>query len=587
MHVVATAGHVDHGKSTLVQSLTGTDPDRWQEEKDRGLTIDLGFAHTTLPSGAEISFIDVPGHVRFLKNMLAGVGAVDACMFIVAATEGWKPQTEEHLRILDLLGIRRGVIALTKVGLVDDEWRQLAEMDIEERTAGTFLEGAPIIGVDAPTGFGVDDIRAALDAMLAETPKAIDRGRVRLWIDRVFAAKGAGTVVTGTLAGGSISVDDELTVFGPNGTHDVRVRSIQTHGAKVKKVAPGHRVALNLNGVSHEEVERGDAIVRLSQWHQSTRFDAKLSVLSALDHDVSRRGAFALAIGSGEYPVKVRILGEHTIAPGDEGHVRIHLPISLPLMPGDRAILRDYGREETIGGVEVVIVDPRRPASKAVPDGSAERLVQDRGWVAIDQFERLMGQPVDEVWTGPVIAGKWAVHPPALEQTLASIRERVDAAGPLGLDPAGLDERDRAALTLLGIEGIAMTDGRIKRGEVRDPLADHSFVRALTEGRYSPPDATGVDRNELRELIRRKLVIEHDGVWFAPSVVNEAAIVAAGLLANQPEGITVAELRDALGTSRKFILPLVGWFDTNGVTRRRGDLRIAGPRLPALDPASD
>jgi selenocysteine-specific elongation factor len=582
MHVVATAGHVDHGKSTLVLALTGTDPDRWQEEKDRGLTIDLGFAHTTLPSGAEISFVDVPGHVRFLKNMLAGVGAVDACMFIVAATEGWKPQTEEHLRILDLLGIRHGIIALTKVGLVDEEWRQLTEMDIEERTVGTFLERAPIIPVDAPAGVGLHELRSALDNLLVRTPRAVDRGRVRLWVDRVFAAKGAGTVVTGTLTGGMISVDDELSVLGRNGSHDVRVRSIQTHGAKVITVAPGHRVALNLNGVSHEQVERGDAVVREKQWHRCTRFDGRLDVLASIEHDVSRRGAYALAVGSGEYPVKVRILSEHTIGGGGQGFVRIHLPVALPLMPGDKAILRDYGREETIGGIEILSVDPKRPASKTVPDARLEHLVAERGWITLDDFERLSGKSASDAWSGPVINSKWAVHPDALDRTLATIREKVDAAGPLGLDPAALDEHDRAVLALLASEGISMTEGRIRRGEVRDPLANHPFIAALTQGRYSPPDASGVDRNELRELIRRKLVIEADGVWFAPSVVDEAARAAAVLLATQPDGITVAELRDALGTSRKFILPLVGWFDANGITRRRGDLRIAGPRLPSV-----
>src|SRR5256885_12034472 len=188
MHVVATAGHVDHGKSTLVLTLTGMDPDRFAEEKARGLTIDLGFAWTKLPSGRELAFVDVPGHVRFIKNMLAGVGAVDACLFVVAATEGWKPQSEEHLRIVELLGVRTGVIALTKVGLVDDERAELARLEVGERVAGTFLEGAPIVAIDAPTGRGVDDLVGALDALLDTTPEAPDRDRPRLWVDRAFAA---------------------------------------------------------------------------------------------------------------------------------------------------------------------------------------------------------------------------------------------------------------------------------------------------------------------------------------------------------------------------------------------------------------
>jgi selenocysteine-specific elongation factor len=578
VHIVATAGHVDHGKSTLILTLTGTDPDRWQEEKARGLTIDLGFGHTVLPSGAAISFVDVPGHVKFLKNMLAGVGAVDACMFVVAATEGWKPQSEEHLRILDLLGIRHGIIALTKVGLVDRDWRELAIMDVEEHVAGTFLESAPIVPVDAVAGVGLHELREALDNLLGRTPVATDRGRARLWVDRVFAAKGSGTVVTGTLTGGAFAVDDELQALGPSGLKTVRVRGIQSHGAKEKSIGPGNRVALNLGGVSHEELERGDALVVGSQWHRTTRFDARLDVLASIDHEVSRRGAFALAIGSGEFPVKVRVLGTSALAGGSSGYVRIHLPMALPLLPGDRAILRDYGREETIGGIEILDVDPRRTAAGTIPDPSVARIVADRGWIELDLLSRLSA----DSWTGRTVAGKWAVSDPAYLAELETIRTRTDEAGGLGLDPAQLSDHGRAVLGDLADEGISLRDGRVKRGEVVDPLADHPFIRALMAAPFQPPDATGVDRSELRELIRRKLVVESDGVWFAPDALAAAAHRTAGLFGSHPDGLTVAQIRDELGTSRKYILPLVAWFDANGITRRRGDLRIPGPRLPAV-----
>jgi selenocysteine-specific elongation factor len=577
MHVVATAGHVDHGKSTLILALTGTDPDRWQEEKERGLTIDLGFGHATLPSGAPISFVDVPGHVRFLKNMLAGVGAVDACMFVVAATEGWKPQSEEHLRILDLLGIRHGVIAMTKVGLVDRDWRELAIMDIEEHVAGTFLERAPIVPVDAPSGVGLNELREALDNLLARTPPAEDRGRARLWVDRVFAAKGSGTVVTGTLTGGTIGVDDELISLGPSGQHSVRVRTIQSHGAKHASIGPGNRVALNLSGVSHEDLLRGDAIVRGAQWHQTRRIDARLDVLAAVDHQVSRRGAYALALGSGEYPVKVRVLGEQSLGGGDSGFVRIHLPVTLPLLPGDRGILRDYGREETIGGVEILDVDPRRSAAGNVPDASIERIVAERGWVE----RELLGRLHPARWEGRVVADRWAVAEAAYLATAESIRARTDSAGALGLDPALLNDHERAVLPDLQGEGIVVRDGRIKRGEISDPLADHSFLAALQSSPFQPPDGANVDKAELRELVRRKLVVSADGVYFAPSALDAAARRIAPLLVAQPDGITVAQIRDELGTTRKYILPIVGWFDANGITRRRGDLRIAGPKLPS------
>src|SRR4051812_2526882 len=263
MHVVGTAGHVDHGKSTLVQALTGMDPDRLAEEKERGLTIDLGFAWTALSSGRTLAFVDVPGHVRFIKNMLAGVGAVDACLFVVAATEGWKPQSEEHLRILELLGVEHGVVALTKVAVADDDTRQLAALDVADHLDGTFLQSAPVVEVDVPADRGVDDLRAALDDLLATTPTAADVGRPRLWVDRVFAAKGSGTVVTGTLTGGTIATDDELTVM-PAG-RKVRVRALQTHQQARDVARPGSRVAANLTGVHHDDVQRGAALVRADQ----------------------------------------------------------------------------------------------------------------------------------------------------------------------------------------------------------------------------------------------------------------------------------------------------------------------------------
>ncbi|MFM7061895.1 MAG: GTP-binding protein, partial [Actinomycetes bacterium] len=237
VHVIATAGHVDHGKSTLVRALTGVDPDRWDEEKQRGMTIDLGFGAATLPSGRELAFVDVPGHVRFIKNMLAGVGAVDACLFVVAATEGWKPQSEEHLRILELLGLSHGIVALTKVGLCDADLVELARLDLAEHLEGSFLERAEVVEIDVPGGIGVDGLRAALDRLAAATPLAADEGRPRLWVDRAFAAKGSGTVVTGTLTVGSLAVDDELTLLPQDVT--VRVRALQSHHHARSSAAPG------------------------------------------------------------------------------------------------------------------------------------------------------------------------------------------------------------------------------------------------------------------------------------------------------------------------------------------------------------
>ena len=571
MHVVATAGHVDHGKSTLVQALTGMDPDRFAEEKARGLTIDLGFAWTSLPSGRELAFVDVPGHVRFIKNMLAGVGAVDACLFVVAATEGWKPQSEEHLRILELLGVEHGLVALTKVDLVDEEWRQLAHLELDDHLAGSFLAEAQVVDVAVTAGAGVDQLRRALDRMLAATPTAADRGRPRLWVDRSFAAKGSGTVVTGTLAGGSLAVEDELVLL--PGERRVRVRALQSHRSALHEAGPGRRLAVNLAGVRHDQVDRGDALVRPGQWAPSRTLDCTLTVLGSLDHDVSRRGAYHAYIGSGEQPVRLRVLGTEALAPGTGGLVRLHLPVPLPLLPGDRYVLRESGRAETVGGGEVLDVAPVLRASRARPDRSVQRVVEEREWVEADLLERLTGERLE-----PTVGGRWVVAPATLEAAEAKVRAAVEGAGPLGLDVATLDERERAVLERL--PGVTVRGGRAVLAGADPDLAGHPYLAALEAEPFSPPPPNGVERGELRELARRGLAVERDGVWFSPRALEEAARIVARLIAESPEGVTVAQVRDALGTTRKYMLPLLSHLDATGVTRRRGDLRIAGPRLP-------
>lgn len=572
MRVVATAGHVDHGKSSLVLALTGTDPDRFEEEKRRGLTIDLGFAHTTLPSGAGVSFVDVPGHVRFLRNMLAGVGGVDACLFVVAATEGWKPQSEEHLRILELLGQRHGVIALTKADLVDDEWLEIAQLELADRVAGTFLADAPVVPVAAPTGSGLDDLRTALDHLVADTPGAADRQRPRLWIDRSFAAKGSGTVVTGTLTNGTLRVDD--TVLVEPGARSARVRGIQTLGRSVDEIGPGNRVALNLSGIGHDELARGDAVVTPGRWRTTDRFDAELTALATLDHTVSRRGAYLAYIGAREVPVRLRVLGDDAIAPGTAGAVRLFLPLALPLLPGDRFVLRESGRDETVGGGEVLDVAPVLKASRAAPDRSVERVIAERGWIDAGELELLTGEHVD-----PTV-GHWVTTAAMLEQTSARLTDAIDAAGPTGFELATLDERERAVVAQL--DGIEIEGGRARRAGAVDPFADHPLAATIRAGGFAPEVPAGADRTTIRELVRRGELVERDQVLFHINAIAAAAHIAAELLAADPAGFTVAQFRDRTGASRKYALPLVAELDARGITRRRDDLRIAGPRLPDL-----
>jgi len=572
MHVIATAGHVDHGKSTLVRALTGTDPDRLAEEKERGLTIDLGFAFTELSSGRKLSFVDVPGHIRFIKNMLAGVGGVDACLFVVAATEGWKPQSEEHLRILELLGIRYGVIALTQIGLVDDELAQLAHMDVEEKVEGSFLEAAEVVPVDSLNGTGIDALREALDRLTELAPTASNTKRPRLWVDRAFAATGAGSVVTGTLTGGRLRVDDEVSLV--PGDAKARIRAVQTQGESRTKIDPGHRVALNLANVDYQELGRGIALVFNEQWHRTQKFDASIQILPSLSHDVSRRGAFSLYVGSGEWSVKIRVLGPSHLPPGSEGHVRIFLPEELPLLPGDRFVLRESGRDETVGGGHVLDVDPVTRASEARPDLSVDRVISERGWITVDDLERLTG-----VAAQPVL-GNWVASLAVLSVLEEEVRELVEQAGPVGLDMALLDDRQRLAVN--NLEDIEVFEGRARSVDQEDIFVNHPIVDLLEAEPFSPTQPPDPSGEEIRGLLQRGLLVQNDGVLFASSSIHKAATVVAHLLQGKPEGVTVAEIRDALGTTRKFALPICAVLDNTGVTRRRDDLRIAGPRLPEI-----
>jgi selenocysteine-specific elongation factor len=325
-------------------------------------------------------------------------------------------------------------------------------------------------------------------------------------------------------------------------------------------------------GVDHTDLQRGDAVVDASQWRPTRRFDATLRVLPSLDHEVSRRGAYFAYLGSGEFPVKLRVLGLDAIPPGGDGVVRIHLPATLPLVTGDRFVLRESGRDETIGGGEVLDVAPVLPASKARPDHDIDRVVAEHGW--IDAAELLAVTGVERV----VTLGRWVVSPAALEATTQRVHDRVAEAGPMGLDLAALDERERAVLPTLA--DVEVANGRARQAEARDPLADHPFVAALAAGGFAPPDAAGVDRAELRELIRRSLVIERDGVHFHPTAIDAAARAAATLLREHPAGFTVSQFREALGITRKHALPLAAELDGRGITRRRDDVRIGGPKLP-------
>ncbi len=573
--MVATAGHVDHGKSTLVRSLTGTDPDRWAEEKARGLTIDLGFAHTLLDSGTELSFVDVPGHVRFLPNMLAGVGGVAACLFVVAATEGWKPQSEEHLRILELAGTPSGVVALTKVDGLSREEVDFARLALEDALAGSFLAVAPVVEVSAPTGAGLAELRTVLDEVLSGLDEAADVDRPRLWVDRSFSAAGSGTVVTGTLTGGSLRVGDHLSVVPGDGRG--RVRGLQAHGRSVDAVGPGRRVAVNLAGLQTEELGRGQALVRAEEWEPTTRLDVELSVLAGLDHSVARRGAFVIHTGTYAGRAEVQLLGGRAeVLPGESSSARLRLVDPLALVPGDRFVLRESGRDETVGGGQVLDVAPVLRPGKANPDRSVDRVIAERGWVDADLLRRLTGE------SRPADVGRWVVDPQARQSAEAGVRSQVEAAGISGLAVTDLSERSRALLATMGDLEVVGEQVRVAGQTVADAPHVAEWMSAIEADRFRPPPPDGVDARTLRTLVQQGRVVEAEGFYFHPSAVEAAAELIAGLLVEEGGGVTASQIREGLGTSRKWALPLLGYLDANGFTRRRGDLRIAGPRLGGL-----
>ncbi|MGH3666355.1 MAG: selenocysteine-specific translation elongation factor, partial [Egibacteraceae bacterium] len=326
MHVVCTAGHVDHGKSTLVRALTGMEPDRFAEERRRGLTIDLGFAWTQLAGGETVAFVDLPGHERFVTNMLAGAGAVELALFVVAADEGWMPQSQEHLDILDLLGVSRGLVALTKADTVDAEGIAVATVLVREQLADTAFAHVEIVPVSAVTGDGLGLLTERLAAVLDAAPAPTDRGRPRLWVDRSFTIRGAGTVVTGTLAGGTLRTGEEMAVL-PTGRTG-RVRGLQSLKAAAAEAGPGNRVALNLSGLDRGEVTRGDAIGRAGQWLAVTVLDAWVRALPG--QEVGRRGAWHLHAGSGEWLARVSPLLARPVTDG--GYVRLELGRPAPLV---------------------------------------------------------------------------------------------------------------------------------------------------------------------------------------------------------------------------------------------------------------
>lgn len=587
MPVVGTAGHVDHGKSTLTEALSGRDPDRWKEEKDRGLTIDLGFAWTTL-EGIEVSFVDVPGHERYSKNMLAGIEAIDVALLVVAADEGWMPQSEEHLAVLDLLDVDRAVVALTKIDRVDADLVELATLEIEEHLQATSLANAPIVGVSAVSGEGLAALRTALvSALQALAPPAA--GRARMWIDRVFSAVGAGTIVTGTLLGGGVAVDDRLRAF--PGDVDARVRGIQSHETTLDRVEPHRRVALNLGGVAPSDVERGSMLGRPGEWRTTDRVLATIRPARYVD-EIPNRGAYHLHTGSGAWPVRLRAI--------DDGVAILDLPTSLPLMMGDRFILRDTGRRLVVGGGRVLDPAPGRPrrlrphipmltdSLDMDPNTRAAALLEARSRASLSALDADSGGgiPPDAIVTGDLAMTRPAAE--HLTNVLFGLVEDYHRDHPLR---SGLSTAEAASRLGVELETLALLVGRDERVEfdgaavratsftgVRTPGQQDAWERArarlLDAGPASAPRSEELDLDPelIHALVREGELVRISGDFvFLPTHVDDLLTA----LRSFGDPFTVSEFRDRTGLSRKYAVPFLEWSDRTGHTVRQGDARRA------------
>ncbi|TKJ40772.1 selenocysteine-specific translation elongation factor [candidate division LCP-89 bacterium B3_LCP] len=628
--VIGTAGHVDHGKSALVRALTGTDPDRLQEEKEREMTIDLGFAFL----GDDITFIDVPGHEKFIKNMLSGVVTVDAVVFIVAADDGFMPQSEEHFEILKLMNVERGMVALTKIDTVDPEWVDLVEDDIKQRLTGSFLEDAPIFRVDSISGKGIEEIKQAILKLAEEIPPRPDRGVFRMYVDRVFSIKGSGTVIAGTVLGGELKPGDRAELQ-PAGI-TVRIKRIQVHNAEVPKTRIGERAAINLQGVETSQIMRGDLLAQTGYFKSTYMLNVSYNHLLFASKPLANRARIRLHLGTAEYLARAVPLEKKPILPGETGYMQLRLESPTVCEIGDRFVIRDYSPGRTIGGGQILEVHPEK--LKYLPDdeirvlealdkGGAgdltEQHIRRSGFVplTIASVARDISRPEDEVSglfeklieQGKIVQFKtpqtyWVIHHEVLEDSrklmLKTLDEfhhanpfrlglkRSELAGKLfgkvdtGLYDAFLDHHvEEGDIELKGLH-VLRKGHKIKFNKQQELLAEKilkiyweaAFVTPefdeLTEQLDAPAEQVRrviqglTDKGDLKELSIKigRALIFHS------QRIDEAKDIVAGLFKDKDE-IAFFEAREALNSTRKFTTPILNYFDQIGFTVRVGEVR--------------
>lgn len=624
--IIGTAGHVDHGKTALIKALTGTDTDRLKEEKERGMSIELGFAHLELPSGVAAGIVDVPGHERFLKNMLMGAGGTDVVMLVVAADEGVMPQTVEHLDILRLLHVPAGLIVLTKIDLApDEEWIALLEQEIRQAVAGTFLEQAPIVRVSSRTGEGLDTLRAELDRIASAVRERSAAGAFRLPIDRVFTMPGFGTVVTGTVASGRVRVGDTVEILPAGRT--ARVRQVQSHGMKSEEAVAGSRAALNLAGVAVEDVQRGDVCATPGTLQATHFVDARLQVLPRLERPLVHRTRIRFHAGTAEVLGRVALLDRDELAPGESGLVQFWLEEPTAVAPGDPFVVRLYSPMVTLGGGVVLqpgarrhrrfqqeVIEGLRVRESGAPVERLERAVYEagEGGVTLTSLAQGLQRPIEEVraqanellQTGALVAlsEQLVVH----RDRWASLQERVQTtldafhrANPLREWMPREELRARAARAIPGAvfglilgrlasegaievaaEGVRRAGHRVTLTAAQEALAARLEER-LRQNPFSPPllaDLVAAEGPAAREVLDALVEVGRavrvaEGFYLHTEAMDRIKELVAQRIAERGR-ITAADLRDLTQSSRKYAVPILEHLDSVRFTRRVGDERV-------------
>lgn len=626
MRVVGTAGHVDHGKSSLVQAITGMNPDRLAEEQRRQMTIDLGFAWLTLPDGESVGIVDVPGHRDFIENMLAGAGGIDAVLFVVAADEGVMPQTREHLSILDLLNVQRGIIALTKIDLVDDEWMGLVEEDVSKLVSASSLGRSPIVRVSAKTGEGLDDLVTALQNILQEIPRRKDRGAPRLPIDRIFTIAGFGTVVTGTLLDGVFAVGDSVEIH-PGGSKG-RIRGLQTHKEKLDHALQGSRVAVNISGIEVDDVERGEVVIKPGSYKSTSMIDVHFRLLEDADRGLRHNQEVKLYAGAAQRIAKVRLLGREKLNPGEEGWLQLLLSAPVIIIRGDRFILRRPSPSSTLGGGVVADAHPKRRHRlkdhavieqleaflQGTPATVLQQTLERTGPVSLVDGLKEAGISDDEaeeairelIQNGELISfneSELSVESSSLvmaKSTWLTIVERIrkyladyHKANPLKIGMPIEELRSKMGMetklatflleqavrdgTVVIVPGyVSLKDHSVQLDDNEKKVVDRLLLK-FDSNPYAPPSLKETTQEIGDDLVRFLLEsgslvqVSEDVIFKADTYEGMVDQVKEEL--KESGTLTVADVRDKFQTSRKYALALMEHLDAVGVTVREGDAR--------------